>query len=470
MGAFGIQFGFALPQANATRIFQNLGASLENVPLLWLAGPITGLIVQPLVGYYSDRTWTRFGRRRPYFLLGAMLAASMLVAMPNAAALWSAVLVFWMLDASLNFTMGPYRAFVADQLSSEQRASGYVAYMFFASVGAVVGSLLPWMFAQLGASTEAPAGGISDAVKYAFGVGAALMIVAVCGSAFTSREYPPDVLEKFDGPAAEPLTESSPSRMRRHAAVWIGFGVLGFFIARLAGLSLAPYVLVVAAFAYGLFLLAASGMRSENAFTAILRELESMSASMRWLALVQFFSWFALFAIFVFTTPAVAKLHFGSTVSGSAAYEAGANWVGVLFATYNGLGALAATIIPWFVRRYGIRQAHRFNLWVGAAGLVSMLLIRDPDWLLVSMIGLGFAWGSIISLPYAMLANNLPSRKMGVNIGIFNIFIVIPQLVAAAVLGPLLNSVAGGDPSWALAIAAAGWFIAGLIVLRVKET
>lgn len=470
MGAFGIQFGFALPQANATRIFQNLGASLENVPLLWLAGPITGLIVQPLVGYYSDRTWTRFGRRRPYFLFGAVLAAGMLVAMPNAMTLWTAVLVFWMLDASLNFTMGPYRAFVADQLSAEQRASGYVAYMFFASVGAVVGSLLPWTFSQLGASTVAPAGGISDAVKYAFCVGGALMVFAVCWSAFTSREYPPEMLAKFDGPAPEAPAESSPLKMRRHAAVWMGLGVAGFFIARYAEFSLAPYVLVAASFAYGLFLLAASGMRTENAFTAILRELESMSASMRWLALVQFFSWFALFAIFVFTTPAVAKIHFGSTVSGSAAYEAGANWVGVLFATYNGLGALAAAIIPWVVRRFGIRQAHRINLWLGAAGLVSMLLIRDPDWLLVSMIGLGFAWGSIISLPYAMLANNLPSRKMGVNIGIFNIFIVIPQLVAAAILGPMLNRIAGGDPSWALAIAAVGWFLAGLVVLRVRET
>jgi maltose/moltooligosaccharide transporter len=470
IGAFGIQFGFALPQANATRIFQNLGASLDNVPLLWLAGPITGLIVQPLVGYYSDRTWTRFGRRRPYFLLGATLAACMLIAMPNAMVLWTAVLVFWMLDASLNLTMGPYRAFVADQMAVEQRSTGYLVYMFFASVGAVVGSLLPWAFAQLGASTSAPAGEISDAVKYAFCLGAALMVLAVSWSAFSRREYPPEIMEKFDGPSIERPAESSPPRMRRHAAVWIGLGVSGFLAARLAKVSTAPYVLVIAALAYGLFLLAASRMRTENAFTAILRELESMSASMRWLALVQFFSWFALFAIFVYTTPAVAKIHFGSTTPGSPAYESGANWVGVLFATYNGLGALAALIIPGFVRRYGIRQAHRINLWLGAAGLVSMLLIHDPDWLLASMIGLGFAWGSIISLPYAMLANNLPSRKMGVNIGIFNIFIVIPQLVAAALLGPVLEVFVHGDPSCALVIGAIGWFLAGLVVLRVRDT
>lgn len=468
MGAFGIQFGFALPQANATRIFQNLGASLDSVPLLWLAGPITGLIVQPLVGYYSDRTWTRFGRRRPYFLAGAALAASMLIAMPRATALWTAVLVFWMLDASLNLTMGPYRAFVADQMQAEQRPAGYVAYMFFASVGAVVGSVLPWVFAQLGAPTDAPAGQISEAVRYAFGVGALLMIMAVCVSAFSSREYPPEVLEKFDDPTPDRPLESSPAKMRTHAAAWIGLGALGFAIARYAQLPAALYVLVGACVAYGLFLLVASGMRSENAFTTILGELESMSASMRWLALVQFFSWFTLFAVFVYTTPAVAKLHFGSATPGSAAYEAGANWVGVLFATYNGLGALAAMVIPMFVRRLGIQRAHLVNLWAGALGLLSMMLIGDPEWLLVSMIGLGIAWGSIISLPYAMLANNLPSRKMGVNIGIFNIFIVIPQLLAASILGSMLDVFAGGDPSFALLVGAIGWFLAGLAVLRVK--
>lgn len=469
-GAFGIQFGFALPQANATRIFQNLGASLDSVPLLWLAGPITGLIVQPLVGYYSDRTWTRLGRRRPYFLVGAALAASMLVAMPNALTLWAALLVFWMLDASLNLTMGPYRAFVADQMPAEQRSSGYLAYMFFASVGAVIGSLLPWMFAQLGAATHAAPGEISDAVKFAFCTGAALLAAAVCASAVSSREYAPELLEKFDGAAPEKPAESSPAKMRRHGAAWLGLGVLGFLVARLANLPPALNVLAGAALAYGIFLLVASRMRKENAFTAILAELESMSASTRWLALVQFFSWFTLFAMFVYTTPAVARVHFGTSTPGSAAYEAAANWVGVLFATYNGLGAIAALIIPWSVRRFGIRLAHRINLWVGATGLVSMLMIRDPDWLLVSMIGLGFAWGSIISLPYAMLANNLPSRKMGVSIGIFNIFIVIPQLLAASVLASMLDVFAGGDPSAALIIGAAGWFLAGLAVLRVRDT
>jgi len=469
VGAFGIQFGFALPQANATRIFQNLGASLESVPLLWLAGPVTGLLVQPLVGYYSDRTWTRYGRRRPYFLLGAALAAGALVAMPNAMTLWMAVLTLWLLDASLNLTMGPFRAFVADQLPGEQRSAGYVMYMFFASVGAVVGSLLPWAFAQLGASSDAAPGEVSNAVKYAFGVAALLLVSAVGWSALTSREYAPEQLAQFDGPAEDVAVERSASRMRRHAAFWIGLGSLGLSGTYAAGMRSALYVLAGACVAYGVFLLVASRMKGENAFTTILGEMESMSVSVRWLAVVQFCSWFTLFAVFVYTAPAVARTHFGDSTPGSPGYEAGANWAGVLFATYNGLAALAALAIPYLVRRFGIRGAHRINLWLGAAGLLAMMFIRDPKWLLVPMIGLGFAWASIISLPYAMLANNLPSRKMGVNIGIFNIFIVIPQLLAVSVIASLLDVFAHGDPAYAFVIGAAGWFLAGLAVTRVRE-
>ncbi len=223
VGAFGIQFGFALPQANATRIFQNLGASLDSVPLLWLAGPITGLIVQPLVGYYSDRTWTRFGRRRPYYLLGALLAACALIGMPNATTLWTAMCMYWLLDASINFTMGPYRAFVADQMPVEQRATGYLMYMFFASIGAVVGSLLPWAMAQLRVSSIAPTGEISDAVKFAFYVGATLLVCAVAWSAASNREFPPEALVDHDDPPERHEPRSAP-RMHRHALAWVSIG------------------------------------------------------------------------------------------------------------------------------------------------------------------------------------------------------------------------------------------------------
>jgi maltose/moltooligosaccharide transporter len=257
--------------------------------------------------------------------------------------------------------------------------------------------------------------------------------------------------------------------MRRHAWAWLALGSAGLAAAYLAHVRAALYVLVFCSLLYGVFLLTASRLRSENAFTTILGELDSMSASMRRLALVQFCSWFTLFTIFIYTTPAVAKLHFGSSTAGSPAYEAAGNWVGVLFGAYNGVAMLAALVIPYFVRRFGIRVAHRINLWMGAAGLLSMMAIRDPNWLFVSMIGVGFAWASIISLPYAMLANNLPSRKMGVNIGIFNIFIVIPQLLAVGVLDMLLDVFFDRDPSYALLIGAVGWFLAGLVVQRFRK-
>jgi maltose/moltooligosaccharide transporter len=342
-------------------------------------------------------------------------------------------------------------------------------YMFFASVGAVIGSFLPWMFAQLGVASTAATGEISTAVKYAFYVGATLLLSAVCWSAFTNREYSPELLEKFDDSVAEAPVARDPRRMLRHGLMWLGIGAAAMLAAWFTNARAALYVLVCASLAYGVFLLTASRLRGDNTFAAILGDIESMSSSIRRLALVQFFSWFTLFAFYVYATPAVAKIHFGTSVPGSPGYEAAANWVGVLFATYNGLAAVAAMFIPQLVRRFGSRRAHQINLWIGAAGLSSMLLVRDPDWLLVSMIGLGVAWASIISLPYAMLANNLPAGKMGVNFGIFNIFIVIPQLLAAGLLPTLLDVIAGGDPSYALLFGAAGWFLAGAAVLRVRE-
>jgi maltose/moltooligosaccharide transporter len=296
-----------------------------------------------------------------------------------------------------------------------------------------------------------------------------LLFGAVCVSAASTREATPPSPGVADDAAIPPLATSAAT-MRRHAKIWLLAGFAALALAAIARVRPAIYVLVGCCLAYGVFLLAASRIRADNAFTTIVREIESMSASMRWLALVQFFSWFSLFAIFVYTAPAVAALHFGASAPGTPAYEAGANWAGVLFATYNGLAALAAPVLPAIVRRFGIRAVHRTNLWIGAAGLVSMVFIRDPHWLLASMIGLGLAWGSIISLPYAMLANDLPSRRLGVNFGIFNIFIVIPQLLAIGVMSALLDTFAGGQAAGALVVAAAGWFLAGLAVMRVRAS
>ena len=469
-GFLGIQFGFALQNANVSRIFQTLGAELDQIPILWIAAPLTGLIVQPIVGYYSDRTWTRLGRRRPYFLFGALAATLALFLMPNSSALWMAAGLLWILDASINVSMEPFRAYVGDQLPLRQRASGYAMQSFFIGVGSVIASALPWVLTELGVANTAAPGEIPDTVKYAFYFGGCMLLGAVSWTVFSTREYPPDQLHNFDDAGSVRHAPFDPSRSRRDGTIWLAGGVVALAAIYLLRLDPQLYLLAGGVSVYGLALLVLAASRSTNLFTAIMTDVHDMPDAMRRLAVVQFFSWFTLFTMFVYTAPAVARLHFGASGPGTDAYEAGANWAGVLFATYNGLAAFAALFVPAVVRRFGMRMTHRINLWTGAAGLLSMVLIRDPAWLLASMAGLGLAWASIISLPYAMLANNLPSRKMGVNIGIFNIFIVIPQLLAVSVIASLLDLFADGDPAYALVIGAVGWFLAGWAVMRVRET
>ncbi|GAP65583.1 transporter [Mizugakiibacter sediminis] len=467
-GFLGIQFGFALQNANVSRIFQTLGASIEQIPLLWIAAPMTGLIVQPIIGHCSDRTWTRLGRRRPYFLWGALLAGAALLLMPNAPALWIAGGLLWILDASINVSMEPFRAFVADQLPSSQRARGYAMQSFFIGIGAVVASLLPWLLAKAGVANTATPGAVPATVHYAFYLGAAALVGAVLWTVTRTREYPPEQLEAFaQAQPAPPRAAAAPKA--REAWPWLAAG--GGLAAWIALAQLAPelYLLAGGLLAYGLALLVLARVRRGNAFTQIMTDLHAMPEAMRRLAVVQFFSWFALFAMWIYTTAAVTEVHFGSSDTASAAYNAGANWVGVLFAAYNGFAALAAIAIPRMVARIGLRLSHLVNLWIGAAGLLSFLFIRDPDWLLASMLGVGFAWASILSLPYALLADSLPARKMGVYMGIFNFFIVIPQLLAASVLGVLLKALFHGRPIGALLVGGVSWLIAGLCVLRVAE-
>jgi maltose/moltooligosaccharide transporter len=415
-GFMGVQFGFALQNANVSRIFQTLGAGLEQVPLLWIAAPLSGLIVQPIVGYLSDRTWTRLGRRRPYFLLGAVLAAAALFLMPRSPTLWVAGMLLWVLDASINISMEPFRALVGDQLGSRQRPTGFALQSFFIGVGAVVASTLPWVLAKAGVSNEAAgtsgAQGIPDTVRLAFDVGAVAMLAAVGWTVIRTREYPPATLLAFDDALETPQVRS--------------------------------------------------GMLAN-----ILADLGAMPSAMRRLAPVQFFSWLALFAMWIYTTAAVAQVHFGSTDPHSEAFNRGANWVGVLFGAYNGFAALAAVCIPVMVRRLGLRVSHLVNLWLGALALLSFLVIRDPNWLLLSMLAMGFAWASILSLPYALLSDSVPARKMGFYMGVFNFFIVIPQVIAAGILGFLLRSLFGGAPIYALALGGLCFIVAGVLTLRV---
>jgi maltose/moltooligosaccharide transporter len=474
-GFLGIQFGFALQTADVSRIFQTLGASLEQIPMLWIAAPITGLIVQPIIGYCSDRTWTRLGRRRPYFLAGAIIAALSLLWMPNATSLWMAAALLWLMDASINVSMEPFRAFVGDQLPVRQRPLGYSVQSLFIGVGAVVASAMPWLLAHVGVSNVAPDGGVPDTVKYAFYAGAAVLLGAVLWTVVRTREYPPAQLQAFD-PLPETAALQDLHGIWRNGAAWL---LAGIVVALLIGhyrLQQEMYLLAAALAAYGLLLIGYNAMlRLRPALAGhrgmladVLGDLHAMPVAMRQLAWVQLFSWFALFAMWLYTTSAVAQVQYGTTDPHSAIYNEAANWVGVLFAAYNGFAALAALVIPLMVRRWGLRTSHLLNLWLGGAGLLAFLLIRDPHWLLLPMLGVGFAWASILSLPYAMLSDNLPAAKMGVYMGIFNFFIVIPQLIAASVLGELLKRFFHGQPIWALALGGASLLAAGLCTLRVQ--
>ncbi|MEY2151854.1 MFS transporter [Rhodanobacter sp. 115] len=476
-GFLGIQFGFALQTADVSRIFQTLGASLEQIPVLWIAAPLTGLIVQPIIGHCSDRTWTRLGRRRPYFLAGAVLATVALFWMPNAGVLWMAAVLLWLMDATFNVAMEPFRAFVADQLPERQRPRGYLLQSFFIGVGAVIASMLPWLLAHMGVSNVAPDGGIPDTVKYAFYAGGVALLGAVLWTVFTTREYPPEQLQAFD-PVPDNSALPDLRGIWRNGAAWLLAGVLGALLIAHFQLRQEMYLLAGGLVVYGLLLIGYEATLTLRPVLAqkrgmlghVLGDLHVMPVAMRQLAWVQLFSWFAMFAMWIYTTATVTQVQFGTTDPHSALYNEGANWVGVLSAAYNGCAALAAFIIPLMVRRWGLRVSHLVNLWLGGAGLLAFLFIRDPNWLLLPMLGVGFAWASILSLPYAMLSDNLPAAKMGVYMGIFNFFIVIPQLIAASVLGGLLKLFFHGQPVWALVLGGASLVAAGLFTLRVQPT
>lgn len=471
-GFLGIQFGFALQNANVSRIFQTLGASMDDIPMLWIAAPLTGLLVQPIVGYLSDRTWTGLGRRRPYFLIGAVLASLALFAFPNVPALWIAAGMLWILDASINISMEPFRAFVGDQLAPAQRPSGYAMQSFFIGVGSVVASMLPFLLEKAGVANTAPDGQVPDTVRYAFYAGGVVLLAAISWTVLRTREYSPAELASFDDyqpETAAAATAAAPTKRNGLGMLLLVIGIAGVLLIRGNGLDKQLYVLAGGIAAYGIALLLSGIARGGGMFATIMHDLHTMPATMRRLAVVQFFSWFALFAMWIYTTAAVTEVHFGSTDTASAAYNEGANWVGVLFAAYNGFAALAAIVIPWMVRAIGLRFSHLVNSLLGGLGLLSMLWIRDPQWLLLSMVGVGFAWASILSLPYALLSDSLPAGKMGIYMGIFNFFIVIPQLVAASLLGFLLKTLLGGQPINALVIGGISMAVAGLCVLLVRE-
>ena len=469
-GFFGIQFGFALQNANVSRIFETLGANIDEIPLLWIAAPVTGLIVQPIIGHYSDKTWTRLGRRRPYFLGGAILASLALIIMPNSPTLWVAAGMLWIMDASINISMEPFRAFVGDLLPDEQRTAGFSMQSFFIGTGAVIASALPYIFTNwLGISNSAPSGQIPDSVKYSFYLGGLVFFASVLWTVLTTKEYPPEEFEKFHENKNENQTsEKNPNFIKYGLAFFIAgimpmlfftfdYGLYVFF----GGIAFCGILQIVAHFF--------QSSNKNNALTIILTDLYNMPLTMRQLAYVQFFSWFALFAMWIYTTPAVAHYIYGASDTSSKLYNDAANWVGVLMAVYNGFAAIMAFAIMKLANTIGRKGVHSLSLVAGAIGLISFYFIKNPQLLILSELGIGLAWASILSMPYAILTGALPENKFGVYMGIFNFFIVIPQITAAAILGFFVKNIFGGEAIYALLLGGISFLLASILMFKVKD-
>jgi len=430
IGFLGIQFGFALQNANASRILQSFGADIEHLGWFWLAAPITGMLIQPIVGHYSDRTWTKLGRRRPYFLFGAFFAALALIFMPNAEILASIIPpmfvgagMLMIMDASINISMEPFRALVADKLPLDQRTLGFSVQSTLIGVGAVVGSWITYSLAEwFNVSKTAPEGSIPDNVVFSFYIGAAVLIVTIIWTVITTKEYSPKELEEY----TEGEEEINP---------------------------------------------ATEVIKKDNGFVQIFKDFAAMPRTMKQLGVVQFFSWLALFGMWVYTTPAIAQHVYNLPVSdtSSVMYNDAGNWVGVLFGVYNGVAALYAMLLPFLARLTSRKSAHAISLFIGAVGLISFYFVNDPDLLIIPMVGVGIAWASILSMPYAILSGALPAKKMGIYMGLFNFFITIPQIVNGLFSGPILKNLFDSQAIYALVIAGFSLLIAAGAVYFVED-
>ncbi|RHW19435.1 MFS transporter [Sphingomonas gilva] len=473
VGLFGVQIVWGLQNVNTSRIFQTLGANIDELAILWIAGPATGLIVQPVIGYLSDRTTGRFGRRRPYILGGGMLAALALFAMPNAPSLWAASLVLWVLTASINIAMEPFRALVADRLPEEQRTAGFATQVFFIGAGAVFASALPWMLTYWFAiSGDAGQGGLPQSVKLAFYIGGASLIGAVMWTVFTTSETPADAHAIAARSVAHDVpTAEGAAALARAGVLWVVGGGAIAVIAATMRWEREIYLIAAIGFGFGVAQLAAVRLRRAGrqslGLLEIVEDILHMPVMLKRLAVVQFFTWFGLFAMWIYTVPAVAARHYGAGDPASAAYNAGADWVGVLFAGYNGVAAVMALLLPALAARIGRRASHALCLLLGGAGLIGFQVIDDPAMLWLPAIGIGCAWAAILSIPYAMLASAVPPHKTGVYMGIHNTFLVLPQLFAATILGPLVGQVFGGQAIHALALAAGSLALAAICTFTV---
>ena len=420
-GFLGIQFGFALQNGNTSRILRSFGADVDQLPMFWIVAPLVGMIVQPLIGHYSDRTWNKLGRRKPYFLTGAILSSLALIFLPNSAslsavspALWIGAGMVMVMDASFNVAMEPFRALVADNLPDSQRTMGFSIQTFLIGLGAVVGSALPELLANAGVSMEAGADGVANNIKYAFYIGAAVFIIAILITVFFSKEYAPREYEKYHG---------KPVVSEKH------------------------------------------GIRE------ILSDFGKMPKTMKQLGLVQFFSWFALFSMWVFTTDAVATHIYGLTgdYSKSIQYNEAGNKVGSAFGVYNFIAMIYALFLPVVARYIGRKLTHSVSLIAGGIGLISIYFIKDPAMLKYSMVGVGLAWASILAMPYVILSSSIPAGKLGIYMGIFNFFITLPQIINGLFGGWIVKHLYGNQPIYAIVLAGIFMICAAISVIYVYD-
>lgn len=478
-GFLGIQFGFALQNANVSRIFETLGASIEEIPILWIAAPVTGLIMQPIIGHMSDKTWNRLGRRRPFFLVGAILSSIALFIMPNSSILWMAAGMLWIMDASINISMEPFRAYVGDMLPAEQRTVGFSMQSFFIGTGAIVASALPYVMTNwFNISNTANAGEIPDSVKFSFYIGGAVFLLAVIWTVFSSKEYSPEELAKYS--SEKDSSKKYESQLNKHTLfirngyVWFIIGILllivfKYFIYMDYGLGVLFSSIAVFGIIQVIVGFLIKNGKKESGFVQVLNDLYNMPKTMKQLSYVQFFSWFGLFAMWIYTTPAVTHHIYGTTDASSELYNQGADWVGVLMAVYNGFAAIMAFLLIWIANRTSRKTVHTISLICGGIGLISFYFIKSPDLLLVSELGIGLAWASILAMPYAILTGSIPHEKMGVYMGIFNFFIVIPQITAAAILGFFVKNLFGNQAIFALILGGISMFIAAFLTKFVND-
>ena len=430
-GFLGIQMGFALQNANASRILQIFGADVHELSWFWIIAPLMGFIVQPIIGHYSDKTWGKFGRRKPFFLVGALLASIGLILMPQAEifiaflpALWVGTGMLMIMDASFNIAMEPFRALVGDNLRTDQRTLGFSVQTALIGFGAVIGSWLPYVLTNwFGVSNKNEDGSVPMHLILSFVIGAIILVASILVSIFATKEYSPEELAQFEDEMVHQQTKAADTNPKK------------------------------------------------SSLLDIFDDFRKMPTTMRQLSWVQFFSWFGLFGMWVFTTPAIAHHIYGLPItdSKSEAYQNAGDWVGVLFGIYNLVSAFYAFALPYIAKKFGRKLTHSISLIIGGFGLISIYFVPNEDWLVLSMIGVGIAWASILSMPYAILAGSISPMKMGVYMGIFNFFIVIPQIINALIGGPLVKYLYNDNAIFALVTSGVSFLIAAVLVVKVQD-